>query len=398
MAQIVKNIWYGFGSLFSRRQQEEPPTPEPEYGMKNPYPYVPPKFEPNDPAALEYLDRKGYVVFKNIATQEEVETAITLFWDLAEASMPSINRNDPSSWDNPWVASPSIGIMASSGIGQSKFMWHLRTLPKLRQAFAGVWGTDDLLVSFDGCGVFRPPEYNSEWLTHGGWYHVDQHVHKKPGRHAIQGLMNLFPSGPTDGGFVVVPASLDMVASAFEQDLYLKTSNRDLGMMRPEAAYWQDALSAITERNDDNRYDLLPIKPVLDPGDFIMWDSRSVHCNHPPTQLSTDPSSSSRLKRLAAYICMIPAAAAKDLAELAKYRAYAFQNGITTTHWPTDFVPSWGKTSIFGSGADSVELTADQATLITGKQYPYDVYDKNLTAHCDIDDYRKGKRGELSEE
>ncbi len=65
-------------------------------------------------------------------------------------------------------------------------MWHTRTLPKVKPAFEKIWKTDDLLVSFDGCGVFRPPEYNPEWRTNGGWYHIDQNVYNKKGRHAVQ--------------------------------------------------------------------------------------------------------------------------------------------------------------------------------------------------------------------
>ena len=41
-------------------------------------------------------------------------------------------------------------------------MWYLRTLPNIKKAFASIWGDDDLLVSFDGCGVFRPIEYPRE--------------------------------------------------------------------------------------------------------------------------------------------------------------------------------------------------------------------------------------------
>lgn len=246
--------------------------------MDHPRPYTPPKYQHNDTAARDYLNRKGYVVFRNIASPAEIEKAISLWWDLVEGNS-NLKRNDPSTW-HEWVADPSVGIMSGYSIGQSQFMWFVRTIPKLREAFALVWEDEDLLVSFDGCGVFRPPEYNPKWMTYGGWYHADQNCFKKPGRHSIQGLLNLYPSGPHDGGIVVVPASPPMVEAAFQKYRELSIGG-DFVRFRHEFDYWQDPLKAITTRTDENRYDLLPVKIVLDPGDFIMWDSRTIHCNHP---------------------------------------------------------------------------------------------------------------------
>ena len=169
------------------------------------------------------------MVIKNVANKEQQETAVSLFWDLCESKQPSIKRDKPSSWDTAhWVASPSVGIMSGIlslfsslpshlpsyhntslsncskihlahqnifhfliftlgyGIGQSEFLWYARLLPKVREAFSLIWADDDLLVSYDGCGVFRPPEVNEEWRTQGAWYHIDQNLYNRPGLHAIQ--------------------------------------------------------------------------------------------------------------------------------------------------------------------------------------------------------------------
>lgn len=42
--------------------------------------FTPPKFEPGDPAALQYLEENGYVVYGKVASPEEVAHAIDLFW------------------------------------------------------------------------------------------------------------------------------------------------------------------------------------------------------------------------------------------------------------------------------------------------------------------------------
>ena len=101
------------------------------------------------------------------------------------------DRADPTSWTTESfdsVADVYKGILYKRGIGQSDFQWFVRTLPGVRAVFEEVWGTDELLTSFDGCNVFRP--WHNEALAHtktlGGWWHVDQGKNKI-GRHAVQG-------------------------------------------------------------------------------------------------------------------------------------------------------------------------------------------------------------------
>jgi hypothetical protein len=261
------------------------------------------------------------------------------------------------------------------GIGQSEFLWHSRTLPKLHEAFAKLWKTDDLIVSFDGCGVFRPPEYNPEWRTKGGWYHIDQNCYNKPGLHSIQGLLNYYTSGENDGGFVVVPKSRKMIDYAFANisDI-MPHGGRNYCKIPPTTPFWADARCAI-KREDENRYELLPVKLVLEAGDLVMWDSRCIHCNTPPSK--DNESHKNRLKRLVSYVCMTPASYAQNLEELVGYRILAFQKGFTTSHWPHEFFPSWHTSvKVNGVGADVVNLLPQQTALITGRQFgSWDVYD-----------------------
>jgi len=257
---------------------------------------------------------------------------------------------------------------------------------KVKQAFEKVWDTNDLLVSFDGCGVFRPPERNPAWRTRGAWFHIDQNCYKKSGLHAVQGLVNYFPSGPHDGGFVVVPKSPHMIHAAFEKhtDICATTCGHFV-KMRPDFEFWKDARVAVGKRDATNKYDLLPVKLVLEAGDMVLWDSRTIHCNHPVTKLSDDPEAANRLKRLTAYICMTPTRLAQNLEELVKYRIFAFQMGVTTTHWPHEFYPSWSvREKMPGIGASVVKLTPEQATLITGKTLAWDVYDESLVKGVDL--------------
>jgi len=152
----------------------------------------------------------------------------------------------------------------------------------------------------------------------GGWYHIDQNVYNKPGRHAIQGLVNFFPSGPTDGGFVCVPRSTHMIEEAFEKyDNLCSRKVRDYLRVHPEDPFWAEAV-----KNNKNKavhkFDLHPVKLVLEAGDFVMWDSRTIHCNHPPTKPSNNPDAKNNLKRLAAYVCMTPTSMAKKCRTISK--------------------------------------------------------------------------------
>ena len=81
------------------------------------------------------------------------------------------------------------------------------------------------------------------------------------------------------------------------------------------------------------------------PGDLILWDSRTIHCNcpalHPPEKAPKEahvPRQPHELLRLVGYVCCTPAAwCTKQV--LAK-RAQAAIEKTTSTHWPHAFVPT----------------------------------------------------------
>ena len=61
----------------------------------------PKKFKPHDPDAKKYLDEHGYVVFSEVAAQDETEKAIELFWKhMTFMTKNKVKQNDPSTWQN----------------------------------------------------------------------------------------------------------------------------------------------------------------------------------------------------------------------------------------------------------------------------------------------------------
>ena len=66
-----------------------------------------------------------------------------------------------------------------------------------QQVFSELWGTNELLSSFDSINLARPGKNEAAGL---GWLHVDQAPLRR-GLFCIQGLVNLVDVGPdTTGG------------------------------------------------------------------------------------------------------------------------------------------------------------------------------------------------------
>jgi len=295
-------------------------------------PFTPPKFEVNDPDAYKYLEENGYVVFKNVATKQELEHGYELFWKYMNHSFPHIKRDNISTWDNgkgKWPKWNETGIICGDGIGNCEFTWFSRGIPKVKSIFANLWHTDDLLVSMDAAGVTRPLEYNPEWVTRAGWFHFDQNGYNKKGRVCVQGLLNYLPSGPSDGGLVVIPKTHLLFDQLFatRPNLCRKGDSDFVKIDRP---------NIFPEIWDNPSYN--PVKLNLEPGDFAMWDSRIGHCNHPayPGEQLPKP----EIRRLVSYICMTPIShATKSRQELVTQRLGGFRHGITTSHWPHEYQP-----------------------------------------------------------
>jgi ectoine hydroxylase-related dioxygenase (phytanoyl-CoA dioxygenase family) len=303
-----------------------------------------PRLEAGSAEALQYLDEHGYVVIANVASAEECQHAIDLFWKYATQPQLGAKRHHVDTWSQI-PASIGTGVVFDYGIGQSEFLWYLRGLPKVREAFASIWGTSKLLTSFDGCGVFRPWHYNESWKSKASWWHVDQNMQKKPNRCCIQGLISLKDADAHTGSLQVRPAS--------HKEFHNLNIPAYADFVRiPES---HPILSRIPAKLVDCRA-----------GDLILWDSRLIHCNTPATQPPRPPARKDQweLLRLVAYICMTPAEMAEDLTQLRQLRHDAFLNFVTTNHWPHEFNPSSEPPQ--ASRANTLRLSQTQHELLYG--------------------------------
>ncbi|PWY87959.1 phytanoyl-CoA dioxygenase [Aspergillus sclerotioniger CBS 115572] len=230
--------------------------------------------------------------------------------------------NDDLDYENPqtWLAKnlpvqSTINTFSAYGVSHEKFMWDARMEPGVTEAFAQIWGTDELLVSFDSLNITFPNR--KDVPRKGAWEHVDQSPFRR-GMHCVQGIINLSTSGPNDGGLVVYPGS-----HRYHDDFF--DGQTDRATWGSKDLYWfkEDQLSWFKSRG------IAPHKICADLGDLIVWDSRTIHYGAEPTE-------EGNVIRTVIYAAYSPARLASP--ETLERKAAVFRRYGGTTHWPHDNV------------------------------------------------------------
>ena len=192
-------------------------------------------------------------------------------------------------------------------------MWDLRQEPSILSPFAKVWGTDELIVSFDSVNITLPNRKDKP--ARSPWPHVDQSPLRQ-GLHCVQGIINLSQAGPEDGSLALYPGSHNLVEE------YFRTQTDSTSWKAEDRYYFgKEGISWFESRG------LKPIKVQADPGDLIIWDSRTVHWG-------AEPSERSDTIRTVVYASYAPARLAS--AETLKEKKRVFEKFGATTHWPHD--------------------------------------------------------------
>ena len=327
----------------------------------------PPVFNPSQTDEIQdYLKAEGYAVVQ-VTSEAEAQARYSEFWTFLEDLGSGISRNITSTWDigSTWPRQMH-GIVFGYGVGQAEFAWRARIEPNVVQAFADLWEVPPtkLLTSFDGANMYPNPRYahNADGegesrlesrtvelpfgygngqesrtvevkvatespapllpasiktgedklgLVHTtGRYRMWPHRDQKPTRQeriCIQGQYTMLPNtGPRDGGLVVYPRTHKIDWT--ERDVRAKTSG-DFYMV-PNTLPEVDPKNAAVLRT-----------PA---GCLLLWDSRLIHCNRPPTAEGRS--------RAVSYICMLPKGNADKSALSQRRKAYT--GFKTSTHWP----------------------------------------------------------------
>jgi len=295
---------------------------ENNWNVKIEYKHVP-RFNSGSAESSEYLDEHGYVIIKEALSKEETEKTLSLLWNYLEDLGTGINRNNNETWGNDrWPTCAHGAIIPSYGIGHCESQWFLRSIPNVKKAFAGIWKTEELLTSFDGVSLWRPWNINPDWKTESGqkWFHIDQHPISRPGKQCIQGLVNLLPTSEEIGGNVVVPGS-----HKFFENLPIEYKER--------LSKLPLGIDHFRFPNDDPKLSSkTPIMCHMDPGDMLLWDSRTIHCSNSGTKI---PEENAELIRAASLICMMPKDKSNE--EVIQQRWEAVEKLISTTNWSDTF-------------------------------------------------------------
>lgn len=190
-------------------------------------------------------------------------------------------------------------------MAHSDIMWEIRTRPEIRKVFEELYSNENLITSFDG--MTKKNKYGEGLVLD---CHVDQTVSNAK---CVQGMLALRSSNSSTGSLVLYSGSHKIHKNLL--DLY--------GCESFEENAWQ---FMSVEQEMVKEYKV--VQPDLEPGDFILWDSKLVHSVAPATIKET--------QRLVAYICMVPRIFASDAT--LKKRRRAFLRGSSSTHWPHMFV------------------------------------------------------------
>lgn len=270
-------------------------------------------------AVFAQLDRDGYCIIPNVIDSAFCDELINDIWQWMGALQTGIKRDDPETWTTKQWPANIHGIIQHHGIGQATHAWKLRQDPRVVQVFADLWQTkpEDLLTSFDGTSVIRPPELRKGHKGGKGlgwqkddedWYHSDQRP-TKLGRHCIQGWVTLEDVGPQD-------ATLRLLAGSHLQHQRLK---------KPVSGDWYRLDDA---EKKEMRQDCEEVFVSCPKGSMVLWDSRTVHCAAAPR-----PGREAARWRYVIYTCMHPRRFATEK-ELSKKRQ-VFLDGRTSSHWPS---------------------------------------------------------------
>lgn len=126
--------------------------------------------------------------------------------------------------------------------------------------------------------------------------------------------MNLLPNGPDDGGLIVCPGA-HLLSEEFHRDM--KDEKRIPAWTNEWFGYTENGMKWLADHGFEWE------KVCAEPGDLIVWDSRTPHYNL---------SSKTDQPRFCIYTCYMPVADASQ-EDLVKKKD-AFERRVGTSHWP----------------------------------------------------------------
>jgi|TARA_B110000858_G_scaffold195944_1_gene253514 hypothetical protein len=248
-----------------------------------------------------------------LLSEEECNKMIEDKWELlehltSEFEIP-IDRHNKETYKQIINLYPSHKMLIQHWkVGHSKLAWNVRQNKKVIEVFKHIWNTDDLIVSFDGVGIYildKPTRKNTSW------FHVDQ-SYTRNNFECIQSWINAYDTNEGDATLVILENSHNFHKEC--RDEFNITDTKDWYKLTKENI-------AFYENNN------CLVKSIKCPKGYgVFWDSRTVHYGDPVQKIDNFN------YRCVVYICMVPRnfATQKQLNK----RLIAFENSRMTTHYP----------------------------------------------------------------
>lgn len=218
---------------------------------------------------FQFWLEQGYVVVKGAISKEQAAKTAAAIWEFEEK-----DPNDPSTWYTEPRAEMQMKELVGSGMVEMyhhPFMWENRQCQRIYDAFADVWGLDDLWVSIDRCNLNFPLQPDKPFK---GFIHWDYDPETKPVN--VQGVLALVDQTDENmGGFQCVPQLFQTY------DTWKLSQPEDRDRFKPNV----------------DGFDIVKVK--MEAGDLLIFNSLQPHGIRP--NLSKDK------VRVAQYISMMPA-------------------------------------------------------------------------------------------
>ena len=210
---------------------------------------------------IAFWHEHGYLVVSGLIPMEDVRAAEAAVWEYLEMS-----SDDAETW---YSRKSDHGIMV-------QFFHHpaleaVRLSPTLKQVFAQIWGTNDLLVSTDRVS-FNPPERPGHEFP-GPRLHWDVSL-EQPIPFNVQGLVYLTDTPAHQGAFTCVPGFHTRIGA------------------------WLDSLPEGSDPRQQDLESLGSIPIAGRAGDLVIWHQALPHGSSP---------NRAQRPRIVEYVTMFPA-------------------------------------------------------------------------------------------
>jgi len=272
------------------------------------------------PQFLIDLEENGYTVVKGVVPKEHCKEFQESALNWLEGFPYGFKRDDRSTWDNEHLPySFKAGLYNRYAVNHEEFVWKIRTEPAIIDTFSKIWGTDDLIGSFDGLNIALPVNEKhgrTDIKPTQAWPHIDQNPRRIHLFELYQGIANLSENGPDDGGLVLLRGSQKLHEEFFKETGGWK-KEQDSGADQNGYGYIKEDVEWYRNKGCEE------VKVCAGEGDLILWDSRTIHWNASPVGERT---------RFVTYVCYCPRSLMTQEQLDKKLEVFRAHKG--TTHWP----------------------------------------------------------------